>query len=90
MLPKRMKTCLHKNLTLIAAFLKMVRWQHNSNAHEPVNDKQNVVYPYKRVLFGHKRNEVRDEGTAQVVECLSSKCKALSSNPRSAKKKEMK
>jgi hypothetical protein len=38
MLPKRMKTCLHKNLTLIAAFLKMVRWQHNSNAHEPVND----------------------------------------------------
>jgi hypothetical protein len=43
-----------------------------------------------KILLENNSEEKSAEGVAQVLECLPSKCKALSPNPSSAKRKTKK
>jgi uncharacterized protein YozE (UPF0346 family) len=47
-------------------------------------------FMFRLTLFGKHLKSQKAEGGAQVVQCLPSKCKALSSNPQYLKKKTMK
>jgi hypothetical protein len=61
---------------------------HPKKCKKEGHDPGQPGHKYK-ALFGKGTEAKRDEGMGHVVECLPSKCKALSSNSSTAKKKKV-